>query len=104
MIHIGSSVTKKKKKKYKKIISGMRQSNLKKISLQRYIRCLNSYFKNRKIRRRLIRSSWIIGLKKYLRFFNISYSFFVFILKQQKIILDRKLIFRLVSQEFYPLM
>ena len=82
---------KKHKKKVLKMAKGMRHRvHCYKIAKNKVKRALVYASKSRKVKKREFRSLWIVRLNAALREIGISYSRFIFDLKNSKIDLNRK--------------
>ena len=55
-------------------------------------------YRDRRAKKRTMRSLWILRLNNAVRAFNLSYSKFIKIIKDKKIILDRKVLSQLAME------
>jgi large subunit ribosomal protein L20 len=67
-------------------------SKLFRIANQQLIKGLRYSYKGRKQRKRLFRSLWIIQINAAVRSYNLTYSQFIYYLKQKNISLNRKML------------
>lgn len=89
-----SSHTKKKKKKILKMAKGYRggRSRLVRTSKEAVAKALMYSYRDRKVRKREIRSLWIQRINAGTRLHGLSYSKFINGLKKAEIEIDRKIL------------
>lgn len=99
MIRVKSNTGKIKRKL--RSYSGFLSSNLYRISNQKYIRSLTNQYVSRKVKKRFFRKRWIKFISSTLKENGQKYSLFIFSLKKQKIILNRKILYLLIIYDLY---
>lgn len=95
-------VAKKRRKKILNFAKGFRGSHSKlfKAANQKVMKSLRySYFDRRKNKLEF-KKTWIIRINGSVRFFNMTYSKFLHLLKLSKILLDKKIIARLCLKDW----
>ena len=102
MPRVTKSVT--AKSKHKKVLSATKghygaRSRLYKTAKQSNIKSLQYAFRDRKNRKRSIRSLWISRINAAVRDNNISYSQFINQLKQKDIIINRKVLSNIAIED-----
>lgn len=90
----GGFTTKNRHKKVMKQTKGFRgaRKNLFKMANNTLTRALNYAFRDRRVRKRDFRKLWIIRINAAARLHGLSYSRFMFGLKQAGIEMDRKVL------------
>jgi large subunit ribosomal protein L20 len=78
-----------------------RSKNCFRIAIRRLFKSLQYQYRDRKVRRRNVRSEWIQSINAGLNDLDINYSKFVFGLNRSNIILDRKILANLSQYEPY---
>jgi large subunit ribosomal protein L20 len=86
--------THQKHKKILKLAKGYRMTRHKlyKVAKEAVLHAGEYAYMGRKLRKRQIRRQWIVRLNAALTTFNIKYSKFIHLLKDEKIELDRKIL------------
>jgi len=94
-------ISKKKHKKLRKAVKGYLLTGRTRIKLarQRLLKAGAAAYRDRKIKKRNLRSLWITRINAALIPYNLSYSKFINLLKKQNIDLDRKIIADLAFSE-----
>lgn len=97
-----STTAQKKHKKILKLAKGYKatRSRVFRMAKQAVIRAGQYAYRDRKAKKREFRKIWILKINAGLKPFEIKYSKFIKILKDQKIVLNRKMLAQLA--EFYP--
>lgn len=92
--------TKKKHKKIKKQVKGFLKSTQASIkrSKQAILHAGESAFRGRKEKKRNFRRVWNVQISAGLKPFNLSYSKFIFLLKKNNILLNRKMLSNLAQK------
>lgn len=98
---IRTSFITKKIKKTLKASSGFINSNLYKVANQKYIRSLTNQYIARKLKKRFFRRRWIKFINSTLKNRGQKYSLFIFSLKKQNIIINRKILYLLKIYDLY---
>ena len=91
-----------RKNKHKKIfdnVKGQRGANNYKTARQRFFRTLSNQFVSRKLIKRNFRSKWIKFINYKLKNLELKNSLFIYSLKKQKIILNRKMIYLILLKD-----
>lgn len=78
-----------------------RSKNCFRIAIRRVFKALQNEYKDRKVRRREVRTDWIRSINAAVRDQNISYSKFVYGLNRSNIMLDRKILSEMARNEPY---
>ena len=90
-----------KVKRKLKSYSGFLNSNLYRTANQKYIRSLTNQYIARKVKKRFFRKRWIKFINLILKEKGQRYSLFIFSLKKQKILLNRKILYLLIIYDLY---
>ena len=93
-------ISKKKHRKLKKMTRGYKLSGraLVKVGRQRVLKAGARAYSDRKKKKRVFRSLWIIRLNAALRENGMTYSKFINTLKKKNIELDRKILAKLAAE------
>lgn len=93
-------LTQKKHKKLKKAVSGFRTTRRKSVKLARQARmkALSYAYRDRRVKKRVFRSLWIIRINAALRPLGLSYNQFITKLKAKQVEIDRKILAELAHQ------
>jgi large subunit ribosomal protein L20 len=75
------------------------RKNLVKLARQASLRAMHNAFRDRRVKKRVFRSLWIVRLNAALRPLDITYSRFIPMLKQSKLGLNRKVLSELAVQD-----
>jgi large subunit ribosomal protein L20 len=78
-----------------------RSKNCFRIAIRRVFKALQYQYRDRKVRRRNIKTEWIQSLNAGCNDLNLNYSRFIYGLNRSNIILDRKILANLVQYEPY---
>lgn len=91
------NVARKRRKKVLKLAKGFRGSHSKlfRTAKQQVLKALKYSYIGRKHRKRCYRRLWIIRINAAVRKYNMSYSYFVYLLKINNIALNRKMLSQL---------
>lgn len=94
-----------RRQRHKKVLNATKgfwgsRSKLFRRAQEAFIRSGEHAFKGRKLRKRDMKSLWIIRINAGLKAFNIRYSLFIKNLNDSKVILDRKILSELAVS--YP--
>lgn len=92
----------KKHKKLKKSVKGFRTTRRKSVKLARQaaMKAMTYAYRDRKKKKTVMRSLWIVRINAALQPLGLSYSKFVNLLKSNKVEVDRKILAQLAHQ--YP--
>ena len=92
------SVARKRRKKLLKLAKGFRgaHSSLFRIAKQQVLKSLRYSYAGRKNKKRNYRRLWIARINASVRPYNMSYSKFIYLLKQSNVSLNRKILSQLV--------
>lgn len=92
------SVARKRRKKLLKLAKGFRgaHSSLFRIAKQQVLKSLRYSYAGRKNKKRNYRRLWIARINAGVRPYNMSYSKFIYLLKQSNVSLNRKILSQLV--------
>nr|YP_010619484.1 Ribosomal protein L20 [Xiphosiphonia pinnulata]WAX03497.1 Ribosomal protein L20 [Xiphosiphonia pinnulata] len=92
------NIARKRRKKILKLAKGFRGSHSKlfRTAKQQVLKALKYSYIGRKQRKRNYRRLWIIRINAAARLYNINYSEFIYLLKNKKIALNRKVLSQLV--------
>lgn len=93
------------RKRHKKLLKATRgfgqgRKNLVKVARQASLRAMHNAYRDRKVKKRLFRSLWIIRINAALRTLDISYSKFINLAKKANLTLNRKVLSNLAVN--YP--
>ncbi|MBB5022037.1 50S ribosomal protein L20 [Desulfurispira natronophila] len=90
----GGFVTRRRHKKVLKLTRGYRgvRKNLYRMANNTLVRALNFAYRDRKVRKREFRRLWIVRINAAVRPHGLSYSRFMYGLKQAQVHLDRKVL------------
>ncbi len=91
---------KKKKRTLKKAVKGYissRQGSIKRAK-EAFIKAQTNAYKDRKAKKHTYRQLWQMRISAGVKQFGLSYSQFIHLLKEQNIILDRKILAKLASE------
>nr|ARW64991.1 ribosomal protein L20 [Polysiphonia sertularioides] len=91
------NVARKRRKKILKLAKGFRgsQSKLFRTAKQQVLKSLNYSYVGRKHKKRIYRRLWITRINAGARLINFSYSKIIYLLKKDKIALNRKILSQL---------
>jgi large subunit ribosomal protein L20 len=78
-----------------------RSKNCFRIAIRRVFKALQYQYRDRKVRRRVVRTEWIQSLNAGCNDLNLNYSRFIYGLNRSNILLDRKILSNLVQYEPY---
>nr|AYR05859.1 ribosomal protein L20 [Lithothamnion sp.] len=92
------NVARKRRKKVLKLAKGFRgaHSSLFRIAKQQVLKALRYSYIGRKNKKRNYRRLWITRINAGVRPYNLNYSKFIYLLKQSKVSLNRKILSQLV--------
>jgi len=98
----GGITTRRKHKKVLKLAKGYWMTRHKQIkkAKEAVLHAGEYAFAGRKLKKRDFRTLWIIRLNAALRTLNFTYSKFIFLLKQKKVAVDRKILAQIAVE--YP--
>nr|YP_010851238.1 ribosomal protein L20 [Aphanocladia delicatula]WGH14219.1 ribosomal protein L20 [Aphanocladia delicatula] len=91
------NVARKRRKKILKLAKGFRGSHSKlfRTAKQQVLKALKYSYIGRKHRKRNYRRLWIVRINAAVRFYNMNYSQFIYLLKKSNIALNRKILSQL---------
>ena len=94
--------TRKRRKKILKLAKGYRttRGNLFKNAKEAVVRAHNFAFRDRKVRKRVIRKLWILRINIAARMAGSSYSRLINLMKKNNIELDRKMLAEMAVNDF----
>lgn len=76
-----------------------RRKSVFKLAKQAVLKAGQFAYRDRKNKKRVFRSAWIVKINSTVREYGLSYSVFIKKLKDQKIIIDRKIMAELIDKE-----
>ncbi len=98
MNRVTNGLTRQKfKRVVKKLSKGFKSQNQ---TAEQIIQSLQDSYIGRKLKKRNLRSSWILHINSACKLLNISYSSFIGNLKKKNILLNRKILSFLIIKDF----
>ncbi|BEH03855.1 50S ribosomal subunit protein L20 [Candidatus Nasuia deltocephalinicola] len=77
-----------------------RRKNVYKISKQSILKAFFYSYRDRKVKKRFFRSFWILFINFFLNIYNFNYSFFIYCLKINNFIFNRKSLYIIFKNYF----
>jgi large subunit ribosomal protein L20 len=78
-----------------------RSKNCFSIALRRVFKALQYEYRDRRVRRRIVRKDWIVSINAAVRDQDVNYSSFVYSLNRSNVTLDRKILADMAKNEPY---
>jgi len=93
------------RKKHKKILNKAKgyygaRSKVFRVAKQAVIKAHQYSYRDRKCKKRLTRQDWILKINAAARKFDISYSKFIYLMKKNNLLINRKILSEIIDKNF----